>query len=566
MKKLINSTSSVVDEMIEGIVATSDRLAMLAGARVVVRSDFAALRDAGKVALISGGGSGHEPAHAGYVGQGMLTAAVCGDVFTSPSTDAVLAAIRTVGGPAGVLLIVKNYTGDRLNFGLAAELARAEGLDVRMVVVADDVALAQASETAGRRGLAGTVLVHKIAGAAAEAGLSLGEVSLAAQQAIDHLATMGVGLSPCIVPAAGKPNFTLAEDEIEFGLGIHGEAGVTREPFTNASDIVQRLCARVFDSLRLAPGDPVALLINNLGATPAMEMAIVAREALDQAVRRGLVVDAIWVGSFLTAIEMAGCSITALKLRPTMLEALRTPTAAPAWPGAGAGAGVVRRVAAQQAVSVPDRGGATAGDPRIRASLQAVIGALVEAESYLTGLDQQVGDGDLGLNLARGAKAIEAELDNLAGQHPADLLRSLSAITRRTVGGTSGALYAAGLLRAATTLQARDVPDRYDWSRALGEGARAIAELGDARIGDRTMLDALLPAVAVLEAEAESPGDAGAWLDEAVSAARRGVRDSSATASRRGRSSYLGARVIGVPDPGAEAVVVWLQAIRHALG
>ena len=195
MKKLINATSSVVDEMIEGIVAASGNLAMLDDARVVVRADFAALRDAGKVALISGGGSGHEPAHAGYVGAGMLTAAVCGDVFTSPSTDAVLAAIRTVTGPAGALLIVKNYTGDRLNFGLAAEIARAEGLDVAMVVVADDVALAEASETAGRRGLAGTVLVHKIAGAVAEAGLPLAAVREAAQQAIDALATMGVGLT-----------------------------------------------------------------------------------------------------------------------------------------------------------------------------------------------------------------------------------------------------------------------------------------------------------------------------------------------------------------------------------
>jgi len=566
VKKLINTTGAVVDEMIEGIVAASNHLAVLDGARVVVRADFAALRDAGKVALISGGGSGHEPAHAGYVGEGLLTAAVCGDVFTSPSTDAVLAAIRTVTGPAGALLIVKNYTGDRLNFGLAAEIARAEGLDVRMVVVADDVALAEASETAGRRGLAGTVLVHKIAGAAAEAGQPLTDVARAAQQAIDHLATMGVGLSPCIVPAAGKPNFTLAEDEIELGLGIHGEAGVARERFTDAADIVRRLCARVFDFLELAPGDRVALLVNNLGATPGMEMAIVARETLDQAARRGLVVDAVWVGTFLTAIEMAGCSITALKLSGSMLEALRAPAAAPAWPGLAGEGGVVRRVAARQAASAPKSGVVPASDPRIRASLQQVIDALGEAEPYLTGLDQQVGDGDLGLNLARGAAAIGSELDELAGQHPAELLRSLSAIVRRTVGGTSGALYAAGLLRAAATLQAIDAPGRGDWSRALGEGARAIAQLGDARIGDRTMLDALLPAAAVLEAEPSSSGDGLGRLGRAIEAAQQGVRDSSSTASRRGRSSYLGARVVGVADPGAEAVVVWLQAIRRALG
>jgi dihydroxyacetone kinase len=566
VKKLINSTSSVVDEMIEGIVAASDNLAMLDDVRVVVRADFAALRDAGKVALISGGGSGHEPAHAGYVGPGMLTAAVCGDVFTSPSTDAVLAAIRTVTGPAGALLIVKNYTGDRLNFGLAAEIARAEGLDVAMVVVADDVALAEASETAGRRGLAGTVLVHKIAGAAAEASLPLAAVSQAAQQAIDNLATMGVGLTPCVVPAAGKPNFTLAENEIEFGLGIHGEAGVSREAFAPAAEIVQRLCTRIFDALQLAAGDRVALLINNLGATPAMEMAIVARETLRQAAERGLKVDAIWVGTFLTAIEMAGCSITALKLTDASLEALRAPSAAPAWPGAGAQVGAVRRLAAPSVAPSPDRTDAHLADPAIRKTLRHIIDALVEAEPHLTGLDQQVGDGDLGLNLARGAQAIDADLDRIATQHPAELLRSLSAITRRTVGGTSGALYAAGLLRAAATLQSIDSPDRNDWSRALGEGARAVAQLGDAKLGDRTMLDALLPAAEVLEAKAGPSDDVLSLMDEAVSAARLGVQNSSATASRRGRSSYLGQRVVGIADPGAEAAAVWLQAVRNALG
>jgi dihydroxyacetone kinase len=565
VKKLINAISTVVDDMIEGIVAASNNLAMLDDVRVVVRADFAMLRDAGKVALISGGGSGHEPAHAGYVGPGMLTAAVCGDVFTSPSTDAVLAAIRTVTGPAGALLIVKNYTGDRLNFGLAAEIARAEGLDVAMVIVADDIALADASETAGRRGLAGTVLVHKIAGAVAEAGLPLAAVREAAQQAIDALATMGVGLTPCTVPAAGKPNFTLGENEIEFGLGIHGEAGVSREPFAPASDIVQRLCTRIFDALRLAPGDRVALLVNNLGATPGMEMAIVAKETLRQAAQRNLQVDAIWVGTFLTAIEMAGCSITVLKLTDASLEALRAPSTAPAWPGPGAKVGAVRRIAAPKNAPAPERGGSTSVDPLLRASLRHIIDALVGAEPYLTGLDQQVGDGDLGLNLARGAQAIDADLDAIATQPPADLLRSLSAITRRTVGGTSGALYAAGLLRAAATLQSIDNPGRNDWSRALGEGARAIAQLGDAKLGDRTMLDALLPAAEVLEAKTGVPGDVLSLMDEAVSAARQGVRNSAATASRRGRSSYLGQRVIGIADPGAEAAAIWLQAIRNAL-
>ncbi len=227
MKKLINRPESVVEEMVEGLVAVYPGLQRLPGRSVLIRSDAAdARRD--KVALISGGGSGHEPAHAGYVGRGMLSAAVAGDVFTSPSPDAVLAAIHAVSGPKGALLIVKNYTGDRLNFGLAAERARAGGIPVEMVIVADDVALANSVDNAGRRGLAGTVLVHKVAGAAAEAGGTLEEVAREAQEAARAVRTMGVALSPCTVPAAGKPGFSLDVNEMELGLGIHGEAGVQR--------------------------------------------------------------------------------------------------------------------------------------------------------------------------------------------------------------------------------------------------------------------------------------------------------------------------------------------------
>src|SRR6266403_2065774 len=245
MKKLINRPDAVVEEMIEGLVAVDPGLERLPGQLVVVRADAAEVRDRG-VALISGGGSGHEPAHAGYVGRGMLSAAVAGDVFTSPSPDAVLAAIRAVGGPPGVLLIVKNYTGDRLNFGLAAEMARAEGYAVEMVIVADDVALAadadEASEDAGAVG------------------------------------TMGVALTPCTVPAAGTPGFALGADEIELGLGIHGEPGVRRGPLEPADALVDRLLDAIVADSRpgLARGDRVALLVNNLGATPAMELAIVA--------------------------------------------------------------------------------------------------------------------------------------------------------------------------------------------------------------------------------------------------------------------------------------------------
>ena len=341
MKKLINHADVVVDEMLDGLVALHAGLARVPGQNVIVRADAEGVRDH-QVALISGGGSGHEPAHAGYVGQGMLSAAVAGDVFTSPSPDAVLAALRAVTGRTGALLLVKNYTGDRLNFGLAAELARAEGLAVEMVLVADDVALADASSSerahAGRRGIAGTVLVHKVAGAVAAAGKPLVDVAAAARSAAAAVATMGVGLSSATVPAVGHPNFHLGEEEMELGLGIHGEPGVRRVPVTDAATVTEQLLGAILRATPLGQGDRVALLVNNLGGTTTMELAIVARQALLVLEREGLVVERVYAGTFLTALEMAGVSLSLLQVDDARLAALDAPTEAPAWPRLSAGA------------------------------------------------------------------------------------------------------------------------------------------------------------------------------------------------------------------------------------
>ncbi|WP_347814888.1 dihydroxyacetone kinase subunit DhaK [Aureimonas sp. SK2] len=410
MKKLINDPGTVVDEMLAGLCLAHPGLAILEGERVLVRADLPAFREREHVALISGGGSGHEPAHAGYVGEGLLTAAVCGDVFTSPSTDAVLAAIRAVGDPAGVLLIVKNYTGDRLNFGLAAEIARGEGIPVEMVVVADDVALAATTDNAGRRGIAGTVLVHKVAGARAAEGGSLTEVKAAAERAIAALGSMGVALSACTVPAAGKPGFELGEAEVELGLGIHGEAGVRREPLRPARDLAATLIERIVAELALRRDEPVALLVNNLGATPTMEMQIVAHGAVAAASSHGLRIERLWTGTFLTALEMAGCSLSLLRADAETLRLLDAPAFAPAWPGRGAGplrdGPAVVPMASREAQAMQPGHGAPIVD-----ALREAARRLVAEEGRLTALDQKVGDGDLGLNLARGATVALAEMD-----------------------------------------------------------------------------------------------------------------------------------------------------------
>lgn len=558
MKKLINDVSSVVADALEGTVRAAEGLRLIDGTTIVVRDDFEALRAAGKVALISGGGSGHEPAHAGYVGKGMLTAAVAGDVFASPSTDAVLTAIRTIGGPGGVLLIVKNYTGDRLNFGLAAEIARAEGLDVEVMIVDEDAALGSAEKTAGRRGTAGTVLIHKIAGDAAERGLPLAEVKALAEAAVSDTASMSVALSPCIVPAAGSPNFELGYDEIELGLGIHGEAGSDRVPLRPAAELADTLIGRIVEDRAMGTGDTVALFVNNLGATPPMELSIMARDAIRACEARGLTVARIWSGTFLTAIDMAGVSLSLMRLDTARIAALDAPTGAPAWATPGRSAHATQPIPAP-ADSAEVRA-AGAGNPTMLAAVRAAARTIIAAEPDLTHLDQITGDGDIGRSLAGGAEAILAAEATLAGLDGADFWRHVAATVRAATGGTSGPLYAILALGASHALTTdREAGEAL--ATAFAAGVASVTELGGAGPGDRTMVDALLPARDAMAA----PGSPAERLARAAQAARAGAEATADMHPRRGRSSYIGDRVLGHPDPGAVAVATWLEAASDAL-
>ncbi|QCX34678.1 dihydroxyacetone kinase subunit DhaK [Caloramator sp. E03] len=319
MKKIINNPNLVVDEMIQGLVkAHPEYLRKLDDFNVVVRKESPIK----KVALISGGGSGHEPAHAGFVGKGMLDGAVLGAVFTSPTPDQVYEAIKAVDGGEGVLLVIKNYTGDVMNFEMAKEMAEMEGIKVESVVVNDDVAVENSLYTAGRRGIAGTVFVHKIAGAMAEKGASLEEVKRVAQKTIDNVRSMGMALTPCTVPAAGKPNFTLSENEMEIGMGIHGEPGTHRETIKPANEIVEHLLNIILNDMPLNNGDEVAIMINGLSGTPLMELYIVNNKVNDILKSLGVNVYKTFVGEFMTSLEMAGFSITVLKLDNELKELL----------------------------------------------------------------------------------------------------------------------------------------------------------------------------------------------------------------------------------------------------
>lgn len=311
MKKIINNPSNVLEDMLKGIeYAYPEYLRKIDEANVLVRKSKAS----NKVAVVSGGGSGHEPAHGGYIGLGMLDGAVCGEVFTSPTPDQVYEAIKAVDNGNGVLLVIKNYTGDVMNFEMAKEMAEMEGIEVKAVVVNDDVAVEDSLYTAGRRGIAGTVFVHKIAGAMAERGADLLEVTRVAEKTITNVKSMGMALSSCIVPAAGRANFELAEDEVEIGMGIHGEPGTHREKISSADLVVEQLVNKILENIEINKGDEVAVMVNGLAATPYMELFIVNKKLNEMLTEREIKIHKTFLGEYMTSLEMAGFSISILKL------------------------------------------------------------------------------------------------------------------------------------------------------------------------------------------------------------------------------------------------------------
>ena len=329
MKKLINSVDNVVDEMLNGMTAAFPQyIERVPGTDVVARTGA---KKADKVVLISGGGSGHEPAHGGYVGKGMLDAAVAGAVFTSPTPDQVYEAIQATECGKGALLIIKNYTGDVMNFEMAADMAADEDIVVDKVVVADDVAVENSTWTTGRRGIAGTVFVHKIAGACAETGADLPEVKRIAEKVIANVRSMGMAVSPCTVPAVGKPGFDLADDEVEIGIGIHGEPGTHREKISSVNNTVDHLVGKILDEGIYAEGDEVAVMVNGMGATPLSELFIAnlrVKEILDE---KKISIAKTLVGNYMTSLDMAGFSVTLLKLDDELKGFLNAPADTPAY-------------------------------------------------------------------------------------------------------------------------------------------------------------------------------------------------------------------------------------------
>ncbi len=532
MRQFINSKESLVTEAIDGALRTSNgRLARLDGyphIKVVVRTDW----DRSRVALVSGGGSGHEPSHAGFVGRGMLTAAVCGDVFASPSVDAVLAGILAVTGSAGCLLIVKNYTGDRLNFGLAAERARAFGLDVSMVIVDDDVALPGLPQA---RGVAGTLFVHKIAGALAEEGADLEAVTKAAKHVIDGVVSIGMSLDTCTVPGSPKEE-RIPVGKAELGLGIHGEAGVEQVDFKSAVQAMDMMVGRLATTIKAGPH--VALL-NNLGSATALEMSVLAGELVKSRIG-GQISHLVGPAPMMTSLDMHGFSISLLPLEGRVLAGLQAEAAPWAWPGCFP-------VSEVSVLPLPD--GLTPIQPmpsknrKAEALIRRCCEILIAAEGDLNILDAKSGDGDTGSTLSTASRALIKALDRLPLADWTQLYRAIGLELSQTMGGSSGVLLAIFFAAAGDASASGQ-----DAVSALKAGLNRIQQVGGAGLGDRTMIDALSPALDALPS----------GLAAAATAARKGADHTSTIfRAKAGRASYVSeSHLAGHNDPGAEAVAL----------
>lgn len=541
MYSFINSKEILVSEAIDVLVATSNgalvRFPTTSGYQVVLRADW----NKSKVAIISGGGSGHEPAHAGFVGDGLLAAAVCGEVFASPTVDAVLATIVAVTGEAGCLLVVKNYTGDRLNFGLAAEKAKAMGLRVEMIIIADDIAIPGAVQP---RGVAGTLFVHKIAGYLSERGAGLDEILETVTRAKAKIFSIGVARESCTIPGNEKVQ-RIAAGKVEIGLGIHGEPGVELAEYATSGVLVTELVKRL--KAAIGAGDArYALLLNNLGGLSGLEMSALLSDILSSELSS--MVDIIFgPAPLMTALDMPGFSISLLELDAGFSEALRAPVGVPAWPAAN-DIGKIITVASPEvrdAVTyVPS------ASPEAYRIVETIVQTCLAFEDDLNALDAKVGDGDTGSTFASAARAVTKELEMLPYADGAALLQALGAIKSSNMGGSSGVLFAI-MFAAASEAYA----ETANWTKALLTGLAAMQKYGGAAEGDRTMIDALKPALEAL--------DAGGSMDDAQRAARQGA-DATAKMdkAKAGRSSYLEARsLLGVTDPGAEAMARIFEAL-----
>jgi triose/dihydroxyacetone kinase / FAD-AMP lyase (cyclizing) len=586
-KQIINDPKQSVDEFIAGLLLQHpNRLQKLQNHHVVL----ATTPPSDKVQLLSGGGSGHEPSHAGWIGPGMLSGAICGGIFASPSVASILAGIRaaaaTQTNQAGILLVVKNYTGDRLNFGMACEMANQEGIPCRLVVVADDCALERTKGITGARGVAGTVLVHKIAGAAAVAGKSLDDIVSIVDHVNGRMGTLGIALDAVTIVGAETINNRLDDKTIEIGLGIHGEAGLKQSTLLTADEMAKEMITTIREfgrtvkqndgSTNVVPlyekGDELCVLVNNLGGTSNFEMSILANSCVKFLEKdHGCKVTRLLVGAYMTSFDMHGASVTILNLSGAsegMVSLLDAPCDAPAWNACDVWiSGDIRPSGQERPEIVVDSNKKAkvnlppiqlANFPEVAKTMALKAAAsLGEHEALLTKYDLIVGDGDCGITMKRGATEVEKRINDgtIPTDHPVTMFGSLADAVSDSMGGTSGVLIELMFRKMSSTLSGCDSIGMREMSQAFQAGVDAICLYGGATVGSRTMLDALFPAASTL-VQSNS-------LVEASSQAKFGADGTAKMKSAlAGRSNYLSEETLeGTPDPGAVAVSIVFEAL-----
>ena len=597
MKKIMNTAESFVYDMCHGLAKAHPELEFVEKYKVVKKK----VVDRNKVTLISGGGSGHEPAHAGFVGTGMLDAAVCGDVFASPSQIQVYNALKLTASKKGTLMIVKNYSGDCMNFNNAGALAKDDGIEVDAVYVNDDIAVKDSLYTVGRRGVAGTVFVHKIAGAAAEQGKSLPEVKAVAEKVIANIRSFGFALTSCTVPAAGSPTFEIGEDEMEFGVGIHGEPGRKREKLISADELAARIVPDIAEDLKLVKGEEIALLINGFGGTPLQELYLFNNSVTNELEKAGIKIYKTLVGNYMTSIDMAGASVTFLRLDDELKGYLDYPVSTPAitWGGSSKediaareaiaalakalnvtpAAFSKKEAVAEEAAAVEEDEGKT-----YKFAGKAVIGKKINTPGMgkLIGLMADIiienevpfckadrcGDGDFGMSIAKGFKQLKADWDTRKKGDIGEFLVSCSEIIMEYCGGASGPIWGSAFRYAGKAVQGKKEIELKDLAAIFQAAVEGVQETGrksfgkGAVVGDKTLIDALVPAA---DALSEAAGKGMKMKDAMKASAKAAVAGAEATKyiqAKMGRAGVTDSE--GYPDAGAYGLgVIFTEIVKR---
>ena len=587
MKKIINTPETVVYDMCHGLAKAHPELEFVEKYKIVKKKEI----NPDKVSLISGGGSGHEPAHAGFVGKGMLDCAVCGDVFASPSQIQVYNAIKECATDKGVLLIIKNYSGDCMNFNNAAELAKDEdGIKVDAVYVNDDIAVKDSLYTVGRRGVAGTVFVHKIAGAAAEQGKSLAEVKAVANKVIDNVRSFGFALTSCTPPAKGTPIFDIGDDEIEFGVGIHGEPGRKTEKLQTADELAKRIVKDLLEDVGAKSGDEMAVLINGFGATPLMELYVLNNSVSNELEKAGISIHKTLVGNFMTSIDMAGATV--LKLDAELKALLDCPVSTPAlsWGGsmdaqAEAAVEAMHAIAKALGYAPAEHAAASSAKAEKKAAKAAkkaavyevkgkpVVGKTINTAAFVQIVDKmadviienevpfcdadKMGDGDFGMSIAKGFRQLKKEWATRDKSDIGAFLKSCSEIIMEYCGGASGPIWGSAFRYAGKAAEGKDEITLADLADIFQAANKGVYETGKksfgkgAVVGDKTLVDALKPCADALEQAAKDGKSLLEGIDLGAKAAVAGAENTKTVVAKLGRAGTVGEKSIGYPDAGA---------------